>query len=240
MKKLMTIMFITILILSCSSKSSKNKIENITSEIELNQVRDHEILNVILKRWGTLSHKLMPINNEDTIVLKQIVLTPKSYIHFKIDTIQDGFQLRPHRFTISRLPEHQEIRDAILRQIESSVSTKWDSTLISSIIKIDPSLTENKVSIPSQIHDKNSFLVVSKPIEFDENVVFVLGLLYTKNFLLDNLYIMEKIDGKWIVVDIESAIIKLVVSNPSEIIHNEDGSMTEELIVYGVFNGYLE
>ena len=99
-------------------------------------------------------------------------------------------------------------------------------------------MTIKKASFPGEIHDKNSFLVVSEPIEYSKDEFFVIGLLYTKKILLDNLYIVKKVNNRWKVIDAESAVIKLVL-NRGKIVVNKDGSTTQQ-ISSSIFDGYVE
>lgn len=158
------------------------------------------------------------------------------YTDLKIDTTKNGFSIIPHKFGIKPSPKFQEIRDSLLKQIKESKPIKWDSRLIFSTIKIDQNLTEKKVSFPSQIHDKNSFLIVSEPFKFGKNLYFISGQLYTKKILLDILYIVEKDNNKFKIVSVESAILKLVVQN-KKAIRQKDGSTKQEILTV-VFDGY--
>jgi len=241
MRKLLTIFTIAILILSCSNKESKakQKGEKTCYESESKKIkRNHEILNVILDRWAPLSNTILSRKNRDSIFINEIVLVPKSITDLSYDTIDNGFSIKPYRFSLSEPPLFQIQRDTILKQIKNSTSTIWNSVLIYSTIRIDHSLTEKKVSFPGKLHDKYSFLVISEPIEFSKDVFFVSGQLYTKKILLDNLYIIEKVGDKWKVIDVESAIIKLNIS-PTKTIVNKDGSTREETTLTAIFDGYL-
>ena len=100
-------------------------------------------------------------------------------------------------------------------------------------------MTEKKVGFPGELHDKNTFLVVSEPIEFNKDEFFVIGLLYTKKVLVDNLYFIKKKENNWEVVDVQSAIIRLVVS-PTKIIQNNDGSTIKQRKSAAIFEGYIE
>jgi len=241
MRKLLAIITIAILILSCSNKEKnvKQKVEKTYSEIESKKIkRNHEILNVILDRWAPLSNTILSRRNRDSIFLNEIVLVPKSITDLSYDTIDNGFSIKPYTFSLSEPPLFQTQRDTILKQIRNATSTIWNSGLIFSTIRIDHSLTEKKVSFPGELHDKYSFLVISEPIEFSKDVFFVTGQLYTKKILLDNLYIVEKVGAKWKVIDVESAIIKLNIS-PTKTILNKNGSTREETTLSAIFEGYL-
>jgi len=243
MRKLLAIITIAILILSCSNKENKNNDKQkgikIYSETESKIIkRNHEILNVILNRWAPLTNKKLVGKNQDTIILKQIVLVPKSITDLNYDTTDNSFSIKPHSFSFAEPPLFQSQRDTVLKQIKQSTPTIWDSSLIFSTIRVDPSLTEEKVSFPGKLHDKYSFLLISEPIEFSKNVFFISGLLYTKKILLDNLYIIEKFEDKWKVIDVESAIIKLEIT-PTKPFVDKKGLTGEETTVVGIFEGYL-
>lgn len=243
MRKLLTIITIAIFILSCSNKENKNndKLKGVKtySETESKKIkRNHEILNVILNRWAPLSNKILVGKNRSPLTLKQIVLVPKSITNLSYDTTDNGFSIKPHRFSLAEPPLFQTQRDTILKQIKHSTPTIWNSGLIYSTIRIDPSLTEEKVSFPGKLHDKYSYLVVSEPIEFSKNVFYVSGLLYTKNILLDNLYIVEKVEDKWKVINVETAIIKLEIQRTKTFV-DKKGLSGEEITLTAIFDGYL-
>jgi len=243
MKKIIVLIISVTLLMSCSKKEDKktNNSDNqteqsytITENLKVKQ--SHEILNLILERWAPLSNQILLRENGDTIPINEIVLVPLSYTDLRIDSTKNGFLIIPHKFGINPSPKFQEIRDSLLKQIKESKPIKWDSRLIYSTIKIDSNITEKKVSFPSQIHDKNSFLIVSEPFKFSENLYFVSGLLYTKKILLDILYIVEKDKNNFNIVEAESAILKLVVEN-KKAIRQKDGSTTREILAV-VFDGY--
>jgi hypothetical protein len=243
MRKLLTIITIAIFILSCSNKENKNndkqKGVKTYSETESKKIiRNHEILNVILNRWAPLINKKLVGQNRSPLPLKQIVLVPKSITNISYDTTDNGFSIKPHRFSLADPPLCQIQRDTILKQIKQSTPTIWNSVLIYSTIRIDPSLTEEIVSFPGKLHDKYSFLVISEPIEFSKNVFFVSGLLYTKKILLDNLYIIEKVGDRWKVTNVETAVIKLEVGRTKPFI-DKKGLSGEETTLTAIFDGYL-
>ena len=241
MRNILMLITIAILILSCSNKENKNtenkkvvKIYSISETVK----RNHEILNVIIDRWAPLSNKLLGRNNGDTIFVNEIVLVPESYTNFNIDTTKNSFSIKPHRFLLSVNSKITAHRDTVIKQIKQATPSEWDSRLIYSTIRIEPTMTIKKASFPGEIHDKNSFLVVSEPIEYSKDEFFVIGLLYTKKILLDNLYIVKKVNNRWKVIDAESAVIKLVL-NRGKIVVNKDGSTTQQ-ISSSIFDGYVE
>jgi hypothetical protein len=243
MKKIIALIILGTLLMSCSKKEDKKTNNSvyqteqsytITENLKIKQ--SHEILNLILERWAPLSNQILERENGDTIPINEIILVPLSYSDLRIDTTKNGFSIIPHKFGIKPSPKFQEIRSSLLKQIKESKPIKWDTRLIYSTIKIDPNITEKKVSFPSQLHDKNSFLIVSKPFKFSNNLYFVSGLLYTKKILLDNLYIVEKDNNKFKIVLVESAVLKLVVEN-KKAIRQKDGS-TKRNILTVIFDGY--
>lgn len=243
MKKIRVLIILVILLMSCSQKEDKETANSNCQTGKVNTIAEnqriaqsHEILNLILERWAPLSNTLLRRKNGDTIPIHEIVLVPLSYVRFNIDTTQNGFSIKPHRFDITYSPEFPVRREALIAQMNQEKPIKWDSRLFLSTIKIDPDLTENKVSFPSKIHDKNSFLIVSEPFQFDKNLYFVCGQLYTKKILLDILYIVEKDNNKFKIIDAEAAMIKLVIQNKPAI-RQKDGSTTREILV-AVFDGY--
>ena len=241
MRNILTLITIAILILSCSNKENKNtenkKVVKTYSTSETVK-RNHEILNLIIDRWAPLSNQLLGRNNGDTIFVNEIVLVPESYTDFNIDTTKNSFSIIPHTFLLSVDSNIKAHRDTVIKQIKQAKPSEWDSRLIYSTIRIEPTMTIKKASFPGEIHDKNSFLVVSEPIEYSKDEFFVIGLLYTKKILLDNLYIVKKVNNRWNVIDAESAVIKLVV-NRGKIVVNKDGSTTQQ-ISCSIFDGYLE
>jgi len=243
MRKLLTVIAIAIFILSCSNKENKNndrqKVVKTYSETETNKIkRNHEILNVILKRWAPLSNKILSGQNRAPIILKHIILVHKSITNLSYDTTDNVFSIKPHRFNLAEPPLFQTQRDTVLKQIRQSTPILWNSELIYSTIRIDPSITEKQASFPGTLHDKYSFLVVSEPIEFSKNVFFVSGLLYTKKNLLDNLYIIEKVDDKWKVINVETAIIRLEIGLTKTYL-DKKGLTVEETTLSAIFDGYL-
>jgi len=243
MKKIIVLIISVTLLMSCSKKEDtknnnsdyqKEQSDKITESLNIKQ--SHEILNLILERWAPLSNQILERENGDTIPINEIVLVPLSYTDLRIDSTKNGFSIIPHKFGIKTSPKFQEIRDTLLKQIKESKPIKWDSRLIYSTIKIEPNVTEKKVSFPSQIHDKNSFLILSEPFKFDKNLYFVSGLLYTKKKLLDILYIVEKENNKFKIVDVELAILRLVVEN-KKAVRQKDGS-TKRRILTVIFDGY--
>jgi len=243
MKKISVLIVLVIFLMSCSQKEDKETANSNCQTEKVNTIAEnqriaqsYEILNLVLERWAPLSNTLLRRKNGDTIQIHEIVLVPLSYVRFNIDTTQNGFSIKPHRFGIKNSPEFPVRRDSLIAQINHGKPIKWDSRLFVSTIKIDPDLTEEKVSFPSQIHDKNSFLIVSEPFQFDKNLYFVCGQLYTKKILLDMLYIVEKDNNKFKIVDAEAAMIKLVVQNNKAILQ-KDGLTTRDILV-AVFDGY--
>ncbi len=242
MKKISVLIFLVISLMSCSQKEDKETANSNCQTGKVNTIAEnqriaqsHEILNLILERWAPLSNKLLRRKNGDTIPIHEIVLAPLSYVRLNIDTTQNGFSIKPHRFDITYSPEFPVRREALIAQMNQEKPIKWDSRLFLSTIKIDPDLTENKISFPSQIHDKNSFLIVSEPFQFDKNLYFVCGQLYTKERLLDVLYIVSKENNKFRIVDIELAVLKIVLLDEKPVLQ-KDGSL--ERTVAFVLDGY--
>ena len=236
MRKILTLITVATLILSCSTKEKQKdlKIDSVSESIK----RNHEILNVILNRWDTLSNTYSILKSGDTLTINKIVLIAKPKTDIDIDTTNNDFAIKTHTLLLSVHDKIVAHRDTVLRQLKQK-TTNWNSGLIFSSIWIIPSLTEKNVSFPGELHDKNTFLVVSEPIEFNNDEFFVIGLLYTKKVLLDNLYIIKRKENKWKVVDVQSAIIRLVVS-PTKIIKQKDGSTIKERTKAAIFEGYIE
>lgn len=243
MNKIIVLIISLTLLMSCSKKEDKKTIHSdnqrghsYTLSESLKIKQSHEILNLILDRWAPLSNKLLKRKNGKTISINEITLVPLSYTELNIDTTKNGFSIIPHRFGIKPSPNFQATRDSLLKQIKESKPIKWDSRLIYSTIRISPNISEREASFPSQIHEKNSFLIVSEPFKFDKNLYFVSGLLYTRNILLDILYIVENENNKFKIVSVESAILKLVIQN-EKAIQQKDGSTKQEILAV-VFDGY--
>lgn len=243
MRKFLTLITVVMLIMSCSNKKNRdNDKQNEVKTYSENEIktikRNHEILNVILDRWAPLCNKRLVRKNIDTLFIKEIVLVPKSYTELIIDTTDNSFSIKPHRFSLSAPPLFQAQRDTVLKQIRQSKPEIWNSGLIFSTIRIDNSITEEEASFPGKLHDKYSFLVISEPIEFEKNVFFVSGLLYTKKNLLDNLYIIEKVEDKWKVTNVETAIIKLEIGQTKAFV-DKKGLTGEETTLTAIFDGYI-
>jgi hypothetical protein len=203
-----------------------------------NVKRNHEILNVILNRWDTLNNTISILKTGDTLSINRIVLIPKPKSDIDIDTTNNDFSILTHGWLKSVHGKILNHRDTVIRQLNQK-TTNWDARLIFSSIWINPSLTEKNIKFPGKLHDKTTFLVVSEPIEYNKDEFFVIVLLYTKKVLLDNLYIIRKINNKWKVVDVESAIIRFVVFPPT-FIQNKDGTTTKDTKIASVFEGYIE
>ena len=157
MRKFLTLITVVTLILSCSTKERQKDLK-IDSESE-NVKRNHEILNVILNRWDTLSNTFSILKSGDTLTIKKIVLIAKPKTDIDIDTTNNDLVIKTHTLLLSVHDKIVAHRDTILKQLIQK-TPNWNSGLIFSSIWIIPSLTEKNVRFPGELHDKNTFLVV--------------------------------------------------------------------------------
>ena len=239
-----------ILIVSSCGQATKtnNKREFDRTKPIDKEEQNHLFLNLILERWEKLSNTKFEWQEGDTIDIDEIVL-----LKYKCDFdttyyIKSGFEfvVNPYYFNVNR-----EKKDSIMEQLESAVET-WNDKLVHSILRIDSCLKEIEIHrVPNELRDKNSFFVVSEPIEYHKDRFWILSRLYTRNNEINTMFIIAKVDdtsddefhipgvkiGEWAIVKTSSAVMSFKISEITRVFENDD--YYDERSIYRIFNGYV-
>ena len=230
-KKVIILVLVLTTISSCfynENKTDKNREFDRTNPIDKEE-QNHLFLNLILERWENLSNVKLNWRDDNTIDIKEIVLI-KYKLEFHTDTT-NGFYfiLLPHRINFDNSPNVEIIKDTILKQMETVSIKTWNPKFIHSTLKLDSCLTEENVSFVGELHNNNSFLVVSEPIEFLKDTFFVLTKLITDKYCIEAIYFIKKENHKWIIFDINAAVIRFSFEVKS----------SEKKWQYSIFDGYM-
>lgn len=240
MRKILIIFSILVLIAGgCRQvvKENQNQVFDRTNPIEKEE-QNHLFLNLVLDRWEDLSNAKLEWS--DTVIdLKEITLL-KCKCDF--DTTMYGaegfrFPISPYGFYVDGIK-----REDFVEQTKSAVEN-WNDKFVHSTLRMDSCLKEREIMIPNELHNKNSFLVVSEPIEFQEGLFWVFTRLYTEKYKLNIMYITKKVNNKWAIVDVDVAVLRFAISvqifdksdNPEDSIY-----VVEERKIYAIFDGYME
>ena len=211
--------------------------------------QNHFFLNIILERWEKLSYARLERNNEQSIDIEKIVL-----LKYKCDFDSTSYPTTGFNFVISPydINLEKDKRDTVISQLKSANET-WNNKLVNSILLVDSCLKERDVRTPQEWHEKNSFLVVSEPIEFNKDAFWILSRLYTKKYLIISAYIIEKANvtvsdefriscekfGEWIVVNPSSVLVRYEISTHFEN-DEESDDIVEVRSVYAIFDNYID
>ena len=210
--------------------------------------QNHFFLNIILERWEKLSYSRLERNNEQAIDIEKIVL-----LKYKCDFDSTIYPTTGFNFVISPydINFEKDRRDTVISQLKLASET-WNNKLINSILLVDTCFQESDVRIPQEWHEKNSFLVVSEPIEFKKDSYWILSRLYTQKYLIISAYIIEKASdlvsnefritgerfGEWTVRNPSSVLVKYEISTHFE--KEEDDDTVEVRTIYNIFDNYID
>lgn len=255
MKKAVIILNILMLFVSDCGQATKTKKKQEFDRTIPNykEEQNHFFLNVILERWEKLSNARLERNNEQMIDIEKIIL-----LKYKCDFDSAFYPTTGFIFVVSPydINLEKDKRDTIISQLKSANET-WNHKLVNSILMVDTCLKEMDISRPQEMHEKNSFLVISEPIEFKKDAFWILSRLYTKQYGIISAYIIEKANdtvsdefriscekfGEWTVVNAPSALIKYEIS--THFFENHENKedcddFVEEITIYQIFDNYID
>ncbi len=211
-----------------------------TKQIDTNNL-NHEILNAVLEDRLQLDSSKMVLQFDktaDTIDIKQIILVGQIFKNCKLDTLTKEFRIFTRRIPYRQNQFFENSLDYIRQQLRDTTPQFWNSTLIDFKLRFAPTLTEKKVSFIGEMHNKNSYLVVSNPLVNTSGEVLVFAQLYTKKYFIDKVYIFRNISGKWQNITSETNVTEVVKKQPVRLKTKDGWTETTEQAL--IFKGILK